>query len=190
MARGQGNAGQFSRWGPSHRPRGPQGRETAYRRPSGSAGTAWNAGLRPASRGSAKPASTTLRHAKVGAGPCMTGGVCRRARSWGFLPVGPGIAGQGQRNPRYAVLPYGAGAGAPTRRAVPAQQFDEGDDQRCLGQLRSEHSFGHPRSTLARSALVAKSAKSGFVRWWLRTPWTVPAVGRIGRRRVASAFSS
>ena len=118
----------------------------------------------------------TLRHAKVRAAPCMTGGVCRRARSWGFLPVGPGIAGQGQRNPRYAVLPYGAGAGAPTRRAVLAQQFDEGDDQRCLGQLRSEHSFGHPRSTLARSALVAKSAKSGFVRWWLRTPWTVPAV--------------
>ena len=39
-------------------------RETVFRRPRRSAGTAWNAGLRPASRGSAKPAPMTPGHAK------------------------------------------------------------------------------------------------------------------------------
>ena len=149
----------------------------------------------------------------------------------GFSRWGPASLVECQRNPRSAVLPYGAGAGAPTRRAVLAacgkthtafdrrsipaeprrcaplivafrskytryssltrlvsrtptgrtgprrsprsrgfhhrllaQQLYEGDDQRCLGQQRYEHPLGHPRSRLARSALVAKSAKSAFVR--------------------------
>ena len=77
--------------------------------PTRQSGTpAWNAGLRPASRGSAKPATMTLRHANVSSPPSpnpewrncsplrptpgprlfMTGGGCRRARSWAFLPVG------------------------------------------------------------------------------------------------------
>ena len=56
---GTPTSGQFSRWGPSDRHRGPQRRETAHRQPRRSAGTAWSAGLRPASRGSAKPAPMT-----------------------------------------------------------------------------------------------------------------------------------
>ena len=44
---------------PSGRHRGPQRREIAHRQPRRSAGTAWSAGLRPASRGSAKPAPMT-----------------------------------------------------------------------------------------------------------------------------------
>ena len=43
---------------PAPRPGGPR---TAYRQPRRSAGTAWSAGLRPASRGSAKPELMTPR---------------------------------------------------------------------------------------------------------------------------------
>ena len=39
--------------------------EMTHRQPRRSAGTAWSAGLRPASRGSAKPARMTLHHASV-----------------------------------------------------------------------------------------------------------------------------
>ena len=53
----------------SPRHRGPPGRETAYCRTRRSAGTAWSAGLRPASRGSAKPALMTLRPANVSGTP-------------------------------------------------------------------------------------------------------------------------
>ena len=53
---GEGTAGVHAPTGRTGRHRGLQGRETANRRQQKSAGTAWNAGLRPASRGSAKPA--------------------------------------------------------------------------------------------------------------------------------------
>ena len=59
MAHRPGNAGQFSRWGRSHPHRCATRSEITHRRPRRSAGTAWSAGLRPASRGSAKPAPIT-----------------------------------------------------------------------------------------------------------------------------------
>ena len=46
-----------------------EARETAHRGGRKGAGTAWNAGLRPASRGSAKPGPMTLRHANVSSPP-------------------------------------------------------------------------------------------------------------------------
>ena len=56
---------------------GPQGRETAYRRPSGSARTAWNAGLRPAPL--------------AGVPLCRVGYAPRRApsRNWEVRPLAP-----------------------------------------------------------------------------------------------------
>ena len=50
--------------------------EIAHRQPRRSAGTAWSAGLRPASRGSAKPAPMTPRYANVSAAPSPRTG-CR-----------------------------------------------------------------------------------------------------------------
>ena len=50
--------------------------EIAHRQPRRSAGTAWNVDLRPASRGSAKPAPMTPRHANVSAAPSPRTG-CR-----------------------------------------------------------------------------------------------------------------
>ncbi len=60
---GTWSAGQFSRWGP---PTGiARERETRPNNAGPANLTTRSAGLRPASRGSAKPAPTTLRHANL-----------------------------------------------------------------------------------------------------------------------------
>ena len=74
---------------PSGRHRGPQRREIAHRQPRRSAGTAWSAGLRPASRGSAKPAPMTPGPANVSPAPHHAVGVNGPTRSCGFRPHSP-----------------------------------------------------------------------------------------------------
>ena len=73
----------------SDRHRGPQGREIAHRQPRRSAGTAWSAGLRPASRGSAKPAPMTPGPANVSPAPHHAVGVNGPTRSCGFGRTAP-----------------------------------------------------------------------------------------------------
>ena len=53
----------------SHRHRRAERGEIAHRPPNTSAGTAWNAGLRPASRGSAKPAPMARHNANLSSAP-------------------------------------------------------------------------------------------------------------------------
>ena len=74
---------------PSGRHRGPQRREIAHRQPRRSAGTAWSAGLRPASRGSAKPAPMTPGPANVSPAPHHAVGVNGPTRSCEFRPHSP-----------------------------------------------------------------------------------------------------
>ena len=114
MARGSGNADLWS----AQRPAGPRRRRPQpsgwfpsrrvplkgrMARDSGPPPGELATGLRPASRGSAKPAAMTPGPANVSAAPPFhAGGVCRRARSCGFVPVGPGAAVRRRAEPRIA----------------------------------------------------------------------------------------
>ena len=92
---GTPTSGQSSRWGPAQRPAGPRRRRPQpagwlhSRRvtPQGQDGAQRSAGLRPASRGSAKPALMTPGPANVSPAPPHAVGVNGPTRSCGFLPV-------------------------------------------------------------------------------------------------------
>ena len=80
------SAGQFSRWGP---PTGiARERETRPNDPTPHANPTWSAGLRPASRGSAKPAAMTPSPASVSATPPFSCG--RGERADAIMGVSPG----------------------------------------------------------------------------------------------------
>ena len=111
---GTPTSGQFSRWGPADRHRGPAGREIAHRQPRRSAGTAWSAGLRPASRGSAKPAPMT---------PAANGARARGRLGtpdlWPVLPVGAGRPAPRPGGPRDRASPTAKKRGDGLERRSP-----------------------------------------------------------------------
>ncbi|CAI8022345.1 CAD protein [Geodia barretti] len=77
-----------------------EGRETAYRQPRKSAGT-WSAGLRPASRGSAKPAPTTQRPANVSSATSREPGRRSRSTESRFVPASSEPSNPGSTTPSH-----------------------------------------------------------------------------------------
>ena len=174
----------------SDRHRGPQGRETAYRRLRKSAGTAWNAGLRPAPRGSAKPAPMTLRHANVSAAPVPAPDAAPAHRS----PYpGPCLFHDGrgvQEDPIMRVSPGGAGHSPPkaggrcsaavTGGADPAK--DHPSDSQTAGSRHPCSGRSAPRGPLGPRCRAEE-------RHVLANRWVQTRPRRSAKRRAARASS-
>ena len=111
------------------------------------AGTAWNAGLRPASRGSAKPGRMTRRQANVSAAPCSCPVGCAEDP---IMDVSPGGSRHGpQGHQRFlAVRPYWASVRGSQRceRCLPLPGTDHAErrNSRREGTTSEWGSFPSP----------------------------------------------
>ena len=143
------------------------------------AGTAWNAGLRPASRGSAKPGRMTRRQANVSAAPFSCPAGCAEDPIMDVSPGGSRHGGPQGRRRFLAVRPYWVSVRSPQR----CERF-------CHSQVRITPNAGMPdEKELPRNgdpsrrpppAGCAGRRPAQFSRWGLQA---VPAVVVAGGRR-------
>ena len=185
MAQRPGNAGVHT--GTARR----EARETACCGPRRSAGTAWSphrenwAGLRPASRGSAKPAPMTLRHANVSAAPLPTpddatahrspaqgraifipGGVCRWTDHAGFSRWGPAQRLAGPRAVPRRPLSRGRAPGPQhCERCLPLQCTHHAERRDSRREEATSELAVLPAARLRRAVPTWRSAQ--FSRWGL-----------------------
>ena len=157
------------------------------------AGTAWNAGLRPASRGSAKPGRMTRRQANVSAAPFSCPAGCAEDPIMDVSPGGSRHGGPQGRRRFLAVRLYWVSVRSPQRcerfchsqvRITPnAGMPDEKEPPRNRGSFPSPACGGLCRGSFPSPASLAGCAgrrPAQFSRWGLQA---VPAVVVAGGRR-------